>query len=256
MKSNLIIYERVVSVIGFIFLVIAALLAYFLFDGDRLSVIEKIADSRIVITLVHSICALIIFSTIFKQNNISLISVLVIESVLTILTDYEHLGIFLFDAALILIISKNMFLTKRKIIFYSLGILHVLSLAGTYTHGIRYTIIAFGTSIFTLAFYIWIYIILKSKFASYIPKSVIENQIFVTKKPGQKLSLSDYNLTDRHKTFILENINNNLSYKELSEKYNVSISTVKKDFSEVYKIFNVSKLEELRILLLRYQVEK
>ena len=47
-----------------------------------------------------------------------------------------------------------------------------------------------------------------------------------------------------------------MSYKEISEKYYVSISTVKKIFAEVFKIFNVSNIEELRILLLQYQVKE
>ena len=49
---------------------------------------------------------------------------------------------------------------------------------------------------------------------------------------------------------------NKLSYKELSEKYFVSISTVKKIFADIFKIFNVSNIEELRLLLLQYQVEE
>jgi len=55
---------------------------------------------------------------------------------------------------------------------------------------------------------------------------------------------------------ILDNIQNNLSYKQLSEKYFVSVSTVKKDFSEVFQVFEVTKLEELHLLLLRYQVSR
>lgn len=51
-------------------------------------------------------------------------------------------------------------------------------------------------------------------------------------------------------------INNGLNYKDLSDKYYVSLSTVKKEFTDIYKIFNVTKLEELHILLLQYVVDK
>ena len=56
--------------------------------------------------------------------------------------------------------------------------------------------------------------------------------------------------------FILDNLHENCSYKDLSEKYFVSLSTVKKDFSELFKIFGVTKLEELHLLLLQYKVTK
>lgn len=256
MKRNQINVERVVSVIGFVFLTIVALLAYFVFDGDKKSIIEKIADSHIVITAIHSLCALIVFITIFKPNVNLFITVLIIESNLTIITDFDQLGIFLFYAAILLIYSKDLYSMKNAKMAVFLYCIHNVALILTFPHGWRYTVVAFGYSIFTFAFYIWIYSLFKARFSCYLPKKVIVCESIINKKPGEKISLSDYSLSERHVTFVLENLHNNLSYKELSDKYNVSISTVKKVFSEVYKIFNVTKLEELRILLLQYQVEK
>mgnify|MGYP003328988784 CR=1 FL=1 len=39
---------------------------------------------------------------------------------------------------------------------------------------------------------------------------------------GDVIKLSDYNLNERQCTFVIENLHNNLSYKDISEKYNVS----------------------------------
>lgn len=256
MKRNQVNVERVVSVIGFVFLTVVALLAYFVFDGDKKSIIEKVADSHIVITIIHSLCALIVFITIFKPNINLYITVLIIESNLTIITDFDQLGIFLFYAAILLIYSKDLYSMKNAKMAVFLYCIHNVALILTFPHGWRYTVVAFGYSIFTFAFYIWIYSLFKARFSCYLPKKVIVCESIINKKPGEKISLSDYNLSERHVTFVLENLHNNLSYKELSDKYNVSVSTVKKVFSEVYKIFNVTKLEELRILLLQYQVEK
>ena len=111
------------------------------------------------------------------------------------------------------------------------------------------------SSVFFFVFGCWIYSLLKAQFSCFMPKNVTENKVLSNLKPGQVLNLSDYNLTERQQTFVFENIHNSLSYKQLSEKYYVSISTVKKEFAEVYKIFCVDKLEELRILLLQYQIE-
>ena len=97
---------------------------------------------------------------------------------------------------------------------------------------------------------------MKAKLSCFIPNNVANNDVLNGKQPGSRIKLSDYSLTERQITFVLENVHNNLSYKDISDKYNVSVSLVKKVFSEVYKVFNVSKLEELRILLLQYQIEK
>ncbi len=97
---------------------------------------------------------------------------------------------------------------------------------------------------------------LKAKLSCLFPQNVGENNTIIGKPAGSTISLSDYNLNDRQCTFVIENIHNKLSYKEISEKYFVSISTVKKIFAEVFKIFNVSNIEELRILLLQYQVKE
>ena len=88
------------------------------------------------------------------------------------------------------------------------------------------------------------------------PQNVRENNTIIGKPAGSTISLSEYGLNERQSNFVIENIHNKLSYKEISEKYFVSISTVKKIFAEVFKIFNVSNIEELRILLLQYQVKE
>ena len=44
--------------------------------------------------------------------------------------------------------------------------------------------------------------------------------------------------------------------QELSSKYNVSVSTVKRTFTDICKVFKVNNLEELRFLLLQYQIIK
>ena len=133
---------------------------------------------------------------------------------------------------------------------------HLITLCLSYTHGVKGMLVAIGYSCFCFAFYLWIYSILKAKLSCVIPHNVRENNTIIGKPAGSTISLSDYNLNERQRTFVLENIHNKLSYKEISEKYFVSISTVKKIFAEVFKIFNVSNIEELRILLLQYQVKE
>lgn len=255
MKRNSINVERVVSVVGFIFLIVAGIASLFM-NGDKKSIIEKVCDTRIVIPIVHFTCAVLVFFTFFKSSSLIYKTVLLTESFLTVNTDFEQLGILFFYALAILEICKG---TGEKHTKHKLGILfafHILSLLGTYTHGWWYTVIAFGSSAFSLVFYYWVYYILKAKLSCVIPTNIANNKTLTNVPQGSEISLKDYKLNERQIKFVIECLHNNLSYKELSDKYFVSISTVKKVFAEVYKIFNVSNLNELRMLLLQYQVKE
>lgn len=255
MNKNRLSSERVVAVIGFVFLLVAAIVSLSL-NGAKNSVIEKIAPTKIVIPTVHFICVTLALVFIINKNIYIMISIFIIESELTILTNYEELGIFFFYASLILILCKDLIKDKprKKIIW--LFVLHLITLMLTYTHGIKYMLVDISYSVFCFAFYLWIYYSLKSKLSCLFPQNVRENNTIIGKPAGSTISLSDYNLNERQRNFVIENVHNKLSYKEISEKYFVSISTVKKIFAEVFKIFNVSNIEELRLLLLQYQVKE
>lgn len=255
MNKNRLSSERVVAVIGFVFLLVAAIVSLSL-NGAKNSVIEKIAPTQIVIPTVHFICVALALVFIINKNIYIMISIFIIESELTILTNYEELGIFFFYASLILILCKDLIKDKprKKIIW--LFVLHLITLMLTYTHGIKYMLVDISYSVFCFAFYLWIYYSLKSKLSCLFPQNVRENNTIIGKTAGSTISLSDYNLNERQRNFVIENVHNKLSYKEISEKYFVSISTVKKIFAEVFKIFNVSNIEELRLLLLQYQIKE
>ena len=45
-----------------------------------------------------------------------------------------------------------------------------------------------------------------------------------------------------------------LSYKEIADKYMVSISTVKKDMTDIFSIFGVQNKNELTLLLSQYKL--
>ena len=254
MNRNKFAPERAVAIVGFLFLVVAVITG-FMFDGDPESIIERVADTSIVIPWVHVVCASVTLILIFKHNDYVMIGVLFVESALTILTDYRELGIFFFYASFILMMSKGLLKTKVRYAMLIMFILHIVTILLSYTHGWKTTFIALGYSAFSMVFYVWIYCLLKARLSCFFPQNVVKNEILADIKAGSVIKLSDYNLNERQSKFLLDNLHNKLSYKEISEKYFVSISTVKKDFADVFKIFNVSNIEELRILLLQYQVE-
>ena len=254
MKKNTDYIERVVYLVGFIFLLIASITGILL-DGDPQSIIEWVAPSAIVIPTIHIFCATLSLFLIFKPSDKLFIIIVMVESFLLNLTNYTILGIFFFYAAVILIVCKGLFPKNQKKILNHLAVIHFISLIGTFPRGWQYMLIHFGYSAFSLFFYLWIYYILKARFSCFLPTNVTQ-QTIINQKPGSPISLADYKLSERQSNFVLANLHRNLSYKEISEEYFVSVSTVKKEFAEVYKVFNVSKLEELRILLLQYQVEE
>ena len=255
MDRNRISSERVVAVVGLVFILIAAIVSLF-FKGAPTSVLQKVTDTRIVIPVVHFACVALTIIYVITLKPFLLVTILLIESELTILTNYEELGIFFFYAAIIYILCADILSNKSKrpiIIMFSV---HLITLLLNFVHGWKYILIDIGYSIFCFAFYLWIYTILKTKFSCLIPKNVRENNTIIGKPAGSKIKLSDYNLTERQRTFLIEHIHNKKSYKELSEQYFVSISTVKKIFADIFKIFDVSNIEELRLLLIQYQVEE
>jgi len=254
MNRNRISSERVVAVVGLVFLIVAAIVSLML-NGAPGSIIEKVAPTSIVIPTVHFICVGLALVFLITKNLYVMISIFAIESELTILTNYEELGIFFFYAALILILCKDLIKEKPHKKIFWMFLVHLITLVLTYPHGFVYTIIDISYSVFCFAFYMWIYYSLKSKLSCLFPKNVRDNEAIKGKPAGSVIKLSDYNLNDRQKTFLLEHLRNKLSYKDLSEKYFVSLSTVKKIFADTFKIFNVSNIEELRLLLLQYQVE-
>lgn len=247
--------ERVVPIAGFLFLLIAAVSSFFM-EHDSQSFLEKFVDSQIVVSTVHIFCAIACAVLIIRPSTSGMIVILMTESVLTTLTNYTQLGIFMFYVCIFIISLKDMYSQHRKLIVLILTLIHVMSLALSYTHGIPRLCVNVFSSAFYLVIFTWFYAILREKFSCFLPKNVSENQTLGNKRQGEEVKLSDYKLSERQSQFILENLYNNLSFKELSEKYYVSLSTVKSEFAVVYRLFGVKKLEELRILLLQYQVVK
>lgn len=244
--------ERCVSITATIFLGIAFTVSLLL-NGDPECIIPY---TQIVIPVVHGLCVTMAFISIFKPNFVLEFLVLQIEAAVTILTNETFLGIFLYYGSLFLFICYKGGIKTLLVHLMIYQTIHFFTLFLTYTHGWYYTLLYFGCSLFYLTFYFWIYEILKAKFSCFAPTKVKENSNIKNRLPGTEVDLKNYNLTERQRNLIIDNLKYELSYKELSEKYNISVSTVKKDFTSIYSVFGVTKLEELHLLLLQYQIEE
>ena len=64
------------------------------FDGDKNSILELIANTKILIPVVHFLCVALALVDVIRPNSYLTLSIFFIESELTILTSYQELGIF------------------------------------------------------------------------------------------------------------------------------------------------------------------
>ena len=250
MKKNWLSPERVFSIFATIFLFVA-----FMSSCHLTLRVKTFIPSQTVVICTHAVSLLLSIFTVICPVLAVEVFVMLCESVLTTMTGYINLGIFLFYAILILMFAKGKFKNHPYQKLFSLVTVHLISLFLAAKNGWVFVFMGIAASLFYAAFFYMIYYILHEKLSFFLPAQTQKNTV-IKEKSGEPLHLSEYALSERQINFILEKLQNNASYKELSEKYFVSISTVKKDFAEVYKIFSVKNLEELQLLLLQYKVEK
>lgn len=251
-KTNLERVQRIVYIITFIFLIIAIIVNHQLEEDPK----NLIPHGKIVSISVHFFCAVISFIIIFRNYFFLQMILIYVESTFTIIYGYEQLGIFLFYGGVTLILIRGLFLKRTRIFLTVITILHFASLFSLLYYSWARTFLALGTSVFYYAFYSLIYTMLKGKLSCFIPSNVTENKVLANKLPGTVLKLSDYGLSERQIDFIFSYMHQQRNYNEISQIFRVSLSTVKKEFASIFKIFDVSKMEELYILLMQYQLVK
>lgn len=259
MKKEWINSERVVSIVAFFFLNIAFIVSLYS-DGDPDSVLELIPHNpelcltQIILPIIHGIAVIWCFFQIFKPSLVGECGIMLIESLVTILTGTELLGIFLFYGAVCLYQIAQASNQKKSSFVYVFIVIHFLVILTTFSKGWKVFALSAGTSAFYLSFLLWIYHLLRVKFSCFLPKTVIASKL-IKEQPGSVLHLKDYNLTDRQIGIVIDYLHDKTSYKDLAEKYITSLSSIKKDFSIVFQKFNVSNIQEMSFLLMQYQIE-
>lgn len=250
--------ERVVSIVAFIFLVIA-FFASIALNGDPDSVLELIPHGDYVLTaillpIIHGITAVWCFYQIFRPSLFGEAGIMIIESCVTIMTGTELLGIFLFYGAICLIqISLAEKLKHGRFVYICVAV-HFLLLFTTLSHGIAKFALYVSCSAFYLSFLLWIYHLIRVKFTYFLPKTILKTSV-IKETPGSTIHLKDFGFTERQIGIIQDYIYNKVSYKELAEKYITSLSSIKKDFSIVFQKLGVSNIQEMSFLLMQYHIE-
>ncbi len=242
--------ERIFLIFSFIILLTASIISFIL-PAETRSIIPY---PQIAIPLINSICALLCFITIFKISWHKLqYTILFVESLCTILTGYEILGIFLFSALLIKLFVNRFFVKHVYSKMMCLLIIWIISILGLIPFGMERVFLSYATICFFCTFYYHIYKKMEDDLKKYIPPVAIESKIKLPQH-GEKIYLSDYNFSERQIKILEEYLKYGSSYKTISDKFFVSISTVKTEMSKIQKKFGVKNREDLRVLLLQYEI--
>lgn len=219
--------------------------------------ISVIPATKYVEAVVNGICAVLCLILVFKPEARWLqYTVYIVEAALTTLIGFVGIGTLLFSALIITLFINGFFATKRKRKITLLAVYWCAVAAGLYpAFGIRPLLFEVALTFFYLAFFTSVYEKLESKLSYLLPSIDVTTGGIQLPPHGATLTLSDYGLSERQVNFVKLCIENGLTYEQLSEKYHISTSVVKKDMASACKLFGVKNREALRVLLLQYKIK-
>ena len=245
--------ERILSAGGFIILTAAAVIS-FLIEAEHKTILPFPEISVPAINTASAIAALIYF--IFPHFKWLAYGIMLIQGISTMITGYETLGIFLFTALGIFSFCNGDLRTNFKLKISLFLTTWFASLFGILPFGIARFILSLAESVLFITFYFCIYKKLAKLLAPISPVLDAITDIKINlPEPGKTIYLCDYDLNERQQKFIYDNIKFKSNYHDLSEKYYVSPSTVKKEMVNAFNKIGVKNLEELRLLFMQYEVE-
>ena len=153
----------------------------------------------------------------------------------------------------IILFCNKYFTTNAKKKLIPFIICWIITLFSLIPFGMQRFILGLVISAFFAGFYAYIYKKLEGYISVFAPIKSIESESLPEK--GTLLNLADYGLTERQVKLVEDYMDHRLSYKELANKYYISISSVKKDMVSVFVKFGVKNINELYIVLSQYIIK-
>ncbi len=211
-------------------------------------------NPQVLIPIMTLICIIACIFLIIKPETKQIeIGILLSQSLITMWTGYETLGMFFYFSMIVILFGYGFFrkLFYRKTII--LSFIWFIFILGIIPFGITRFLTVLLTFLFVITFNYAVYSHFKTLLAPLLPEQSLKAKI---KLPsiGNKIYLTECGLSERQKLLLLDFINNNLTYKELADKYCISISTVKTDMAYILRIFGISNNNDLRIMLSQYKL--
>ena len=244
-------HEIIMIFTAFVLLTAATILSI-INDNDIPTIIPF---HTITVPIINGLSAFACFILFFIKTNIPIqCGILFVQGICTSLTGYEVLGAFLYSSMLIILFCDGYFVTnaKRKITFFIIfWIITVLSLL---PFSLQRFILELLVSAFFAGFYSHIYKKLESHLSVFIPfHTGIENMMNLPER-GSEINLQDFKLTERQIILLKEYMEHRTSYKDMAEKYILSLSTVKKEMACICSAFKVKNMQDLYFILSQYVI--
>ena len=225
---------RLMSIVGFVYLVIMLLLNLLTDFSYELSIMPY---SRIVSYSAEGLALLFCVLTFcFYNKHFFYYIALEILVFSNLYTGRIYTALFITSIMFILMLLENRLVSKRKLSLYiALEILKILLVV---PYGVKTFFEYVGIVLFSLCTIGCINLIFRHAY---------------DRKGSGTINLDDYKFTDRQKDCIKETVVNNTTIKALAITHNVSESAIKKDLAHIYNVLGITGKADLKALFIGYQ---
>ena len=225
---------RLMSIVGFVYLVIMLLLNLLTDFSYELSIMPY---SRIVSYSAEGLALFFCILTFcFYNKHFFYYIALEILVFSNLYTGRIYTALFITSIMFILMLLENRLVSKRKLSLYiALEILKILLVV---PYGVKTFFEYVGIVLFSLCTIGCINLIFRHAY---------------DKKGSGTINLDDYKFTDRQKDCIKETVVNNTTIKALAITHNVSESAIKKDLAHIYNVLGITGKADLKALFIGYQ---
>ena len=225
---------RLMSIVGFVYLVIMLLLNVLTDFSYELSIMPY---SRIVSYTAESVALVLCVLTFCLYNNhlfyYTALEILVFSN---LYTGRIYTALFITSIMFILMLLENRLVSKRKITLYIA--LEILKVFLVVPYGAKTFFEYVGIVLFSLCTIGCINLLFRHAY---------------DRKETTPANLDDYRLSDRQKDCIKEIVVNNTTIKALAINHNVSESAIKKDLSHIYNVLGITGKADLKALFIGYE---
>ena len=224
---------RLMSIVGFVYLVIMLLLNVLTDFSYELSIMPY---SKIVSYTAESLALVLCVLTFCLYNNhlfyYTALEILVFSN---LYTGRIYTALFITSIMFILMLLENRLVSKRKLTLYiALEILKV------------FLVVPYGAK----TFFEYVGIVLFSLCTIGCINLLFSHAY--DKKDAGTINLDDYKFTERQLDCIKETVVNNTTIKALAINHNVSESAIKKDLAHIYSVLGITGKADLKALFIGY----
>ena len=242
-------YDKLFSFISFIFLTVITIFALFVFDEESF----KTQIIRYIFIIFNGISALLSFITIFKSQKYIYGAIYFIEGIIVLFCGHPLLALFFYFVGLILFFTTNCPFI-RTILFNTISVILWLSclIINTFSN-LKEMLFSIVSSLFVFSLYFYSYQKLERFF---IPKLTELREMKKLPLPivNSHVHINSFDLKEKQKYLLYDYTKNGMLYKDLADKYNMSVSAVKTEMSNIFDYFNCESSDELKKIFAHFDV--